>query len=96
MSLQALMNKIGHELLATATSATSTKDEASTPAKVADVVVAASPAPNSQIASWRAAIEAVPAPCNRNGERLLNASLAFLASEQATPLLSCGWDYISC
>ncbi|MGA7329329.1 MAG: hypothetical protein WBX25_33810, partial [Rhodomicrobium sp.] len=48
-----------------------------------------------QIEAWRAAVEAIPAPCNHNGERLLNASLSFLASENATLLLSCGWDEIA-
>jgi hypothetical protein len=49
----------------------------------------------SEHENWHAAIEAVPAPCNRDGERLLNASLAFLASEQATLLLSYGWEEVA-
>jgi hypothetical protein len=46
----------------------------------------------SQIGAWRAAIEALPAPCNRDGERLLNSSLAFLESEHVPAALSFGWD----
>ncbi len=48
-----------------------------------------------QIEAWRAAIEAVPEPCNHDGERLLKASLTFLASENAALLFFYGWDEIA-
>jgi hypothetical protein len=49
----------------------------------------------AEVQAWRSAIEAILAPSNRDGERLLNASLAFLVCDSATLLLSCGWDAVA-
>jgi hypothetical protein len=49
----------------------------------------------AEITEWHRAVMAVPAPSNRDGERLLNTSLTFLASDNATLSHSCGWDAIA-
>jgi hypothetical protein len=44
---------------------------------------------------WRHAVETIPAPCTRDGERLLKASVAFLEGVHAKEAVSLEWDEVS-